>query len=244
MKMLGVMDPLPRRIAGLLLLLLAGCSATGYRISDLAAEINATLQREPVGVEVGDTLLVRFPFKPEWNQKVRVRPDGFGSFLLLDDVAVVGLTLAELDKKLTDLLAQRGNPQEVSVDIETPSGEGGSERASGRFSAFVVGEVERPGVVELLGRTYTLAEAISAAGGHKKATANLGNTILVRRLASGEMRQWRLDADIYEWGLQPPIYLQPRDIVFVPNTAIDEVNIWVDQYIRQMIPLPGFTPIP
>lgn len=88
----------------------------------------------------------------------------------------------------------------------------------------------------------TLVEAIAAAGGHLKATANLRNTILVRRMASGEMRSWRLDADIYRWGQQPPIYLQPRDIVFVPNTAIDEVDIWVDKYIRQMIPLPTLFP--
>jgi hypothetical protein len=36
------------------------------------------------------------------------------------------------------------------------------------------------------------------------------------------------------------VFLQARDVVFVPNTAIDDVNIWVDQYIRKMIPIPGF----
>jgi hypothetical protein len=35
-----------------------------------------------------------------------------------------------------------------------------------------------------------------------------------------------------------PLYLQPYDVVFIPNTPIDEVAIWVDNHIRRMIPVP------
>ena len=81
----------------------------------------------------------------------------------------------------------------------------------------------KPGSVRLTGRQVTLIEAIGAAGGHLKDTANLRNTVLIRRIrGSNEMRSWRLDADVYGWGDQPAVFLQARDVAFVPNTAIDE----------------------
>jgi hypothetical protein len=38
------------------------------------------------------------------------------------------------------------------------------------------------------------------------------------------------------------ILLQANDLIFVPNTPIDDVNIWIDQYIRLMIPFPYLIP--
>lgn len=221
--------------------LFTACSATGYRISDLAAEINSTRDSMRTVVVVGDTIKVMFPLRADLNHDVRVRADGHASFRGLDAVPVAGLTLTELDEKLTDLYSKvkLENASELTVDLApaAPDAAGVSPDA-----LFVIGEVERPGPVAAIGRPLTLFEAIAAAGGHRKPTANLRNVILVRRLGSGENRSWRLDCDIYKWGAQPPVYLQPRDIVFVPNTAIDEVNIWVDKYIRQMIPLPTLFP--
>jgi protein involved in polysaccharide export with SLBB domain len=223
-------------------LALASCSATGYQIADLAAEINATRDAGRTLVAPGDTIRLTFPFKMEWNQTVAVRSDGYATFYAIDDVAVAGLKLDDLDRRLSALYTKLAVPNvdQLTVDITQPASP--SSAGAGGESMFVVGEVERPGPIVLAGRSMTLFEAIAAAGGHRKTSANLRNTILVRRLASGEMRSWRLDADIYRWGRQPPIYLQPRDVVFVPNTAVDEVNIWVDKYIRQMIPLPTLFP--
>lgn len=34
------------------------------------------------------------------------------------------------------------------------------------------------------------------------------------------------------------ITLAPFDIVFVPRSRVADVNAWVDQYIRQNIPIP------
>jgi len=38
-----------------------------------------------------------------------------------------------------------------------------------------------------------------------------------------------------------PFYLEPMDIVYVPRTTINKVNLWIDQYINQIIPKVGFT---
>jgi len=33
-----------------------------------------------------------------------------------------------------------------------------------------------------------------------------------------------------------PFYLQPRDIVYVPETSVVKVDRWVDQYIYRILP--------
>lgn len=235
----------PPRLSLLLMIaafaMFLGCSATGYSIAELAPEINSTLNRQKLLVEVGDTVSVVFPFKSEWNHESLVRPDGSASFSLIDDVKVAGLSLAEVDTRLTSLYREKWRGQEaLELTLEVLNRRESGEATSNSVGVvFVVGEVENPGPINILGRSFTLVEAIGAAGGPKKDTANLSNTILARKLSgSGEMRSWRLDADIYAWGTLPSVFLQDRDVVFVPNTAIDSVNIWVDKYIRQMLPFP------
>jgi len=224
----------------LLLMLFASCSSVGYPISDLAAEINATRSVGAAVVAPGDSIQVTFPYKIEWNHLARVRADGRASFHVVDDLQVAGLTLAQLDEKLTALYvkSESENAERLTVSIVNAEGDSLGD------VVYVGGEVNTPGPVSLRGRTMTLFEAIGAAGGHLKASANLRNILLLRRLDSGGMRSWALDADVYSWGQQTPILLQPRDMVFIPNTAIDELNIWVDKYIRQMIPLPTIIPSP
>lgn len=229
------------------LALLASCSATGYSIAKLAPEINATRYAGAAHVSVGDTIVVTFPFMAQWDHEARVRRDGQATFRLVGDAQVVGLSLPELASRLREMYDAKGRGKDVeNLTVDMPSAGGGSGGQAGNQPGqvvYVLGEVQGPGFQALSGRTLTLTEAISAAGGHLKATANLRNTILVRRLeGSNEMRSWRLDADIYGWGNQPPIFLQARDIVFVPNTAIDDLDIWVDQYLRRMLPFPFFLP--
>lgn len=241
-----------RTLAVVALALLGACSATGHSVRDLAESINATRYVGAAVLQAGDVVKLTFLNKEEWNQEVRLRVDGKGAFLGLDDVALAGLTLAQADELLTGLYAKVNNDTPVerplSVDLVgivgggAPAAAGATGDAAAAGALYVVGEVRTPGPLAMVGPTLTLTDAIAAAGGHLKATANLRNVVLIRRLASGEMRSWRLDLDIYQWGVLPAIYLQPRDVVLVPNTAVDDVNIWVDKYIRQNLPVPFFLP--
>jgi len=218
-------------------LVLAACSASGYSIRSLAPEINATLAGGRTTIEVGDTIATTFPFRTEWDHQTRVRPDGRATFPLIGEAEVAGKTVEELHKSLMDRYSKERSNEKIELTIDVQAGaEAGDENSN---VVYVIGDVTTPGPVRLTGRRLTLFEAIGAAGGHLKRTANLSNTVLVRRVrGTNEMRSWRLDADVYDWGSQPAIFLQARDIVFVPNTAVDDVNIWVDQWIRQMLPLP------
>jgi len=221
---------------------LAGCSATGRPISSLAEEINATLGRTRTVAEAGDNIQVVFPYRSEWNHEARIQDDGFATFTLLGAVKVVGMTVDELNASLVKRYNEASGSEQIEMTADIlPGVAQGSDSTDTSNVVYVIGDVQSPGSVRLTGRQVTLIEAIGAAGGHLKDTANLRNTVLIRRIrGSNEMRSWRLDADVYGWGDQPAVFLQARDVVFVPNTAIDDVNIWVDQYIRQMIPLPGF----
>ena len=89
----------------------------------------------------------------------------------------------------------------------------------------------------------TLIDGLARAGGHPKATALLKQVLLVRFMPdSNTWRSWKIDARPDEWGAANQILLQANDFVYVPNTPIDDVNIWIDQYIRLMIPFPYLIP--
>ena len=115
---------------------------------------------------------------PPFEPRLVARPDGKAAFQWIDEVEVAGLTTAQLDERLTRLYAAISLPRAVSVDVVSRAA-----ADSDNELAFVIGEVHRPGPVTLAGRTWTLTEAIGAAGGHLKQSANLRNTILIRRLA-------------------------------------------------------------
>ena len=107
-----------------------------------------------------------------------------------------------------------------------------------------MGEVLRPGEFPLgPDRRLTLVEALARAGGARKESAHLASTMLLRWSAStGKQLAWKIDARPEEWTGSVPLYLQPYDVVFVPNTTVDDVAIWVDNYIRRMIPFPYIFP--
>lgn len=234
-----------RRAALVLLAALAGCTAAGKPLPEVAAEINRTMNQGPVRIEPGDTLDIRFPFKIDWNHSVRVTFDGRASFMLLGDVDVAGLSLADLNAKLLALYKKQQEQVITAVTVNLVPGAaavlgGGS---AGSPSVFVFGEVKTPGAQALEGRQLTLLEALGRAGGHLKATANLSHVLLVRRMAEGQRTvAWLIDAEPVFWPLAAPVFLQTNDIVYVPNTVIDDIDIFVDQYIRQLIPFPYLVP--
>ena len=78
------------------------------------------------------------------------------------------------------------------------------------------------------------------AGGHLKNTSWLGNTLLVRYdPETKEQRSWVLDFREEQWGGPQPIWIQQHDILFIPNTRIDHVGIFLDMWVKRMIPWPN-----
>jgi polysaccharide export outer membrane protein len=203
-------------------------------MSEVTAEINASRVESGIVLGPGDVLSVRFPELSDWNHETTVRPDGKASFLLLDDLRVAGLTIDVLDRFLTE--AYRPHRVALTLTVMVIS--------QAPRTVTVLGEVRRPGAVALdLNGHLTLVESLARAGGYIKETALLKRLLLVRWEAQ-ENRQlaWEIDARPDQWAAEVPILLQPFDVVFVPNTPVDDVGIFVDQYIRRMIPFPQVLP--
>ena len=234
------MTTILRLLCLLVPLFLASCKSSGRPLDELADEINRYYERKPLRVEPGDTVDVSFPFEQEWNHSVRVRPDGRASFLMVGEVRVAGLSVGELQEVLAESYRNSPSPQEISVNVVAGAPRSGSD--VGGTSIYVMGDVRSPGAQNLDGRSITLVEAIARAGGPIKNTARMESLLFVRRLQEGRVVSWLIDARIEHWGVAPPVYLQPNDLVFVPNTNIDDANIFVDKYIRQMLPFPYLVP--
>ncbi|MEM7204040.1 MAG: polysaccharide biosynthesis/export family protein [Planctomycetota bacterium] len=219
--------------------LLGGCATYGVPLPEVAADVNSTLYVGPTLLRPGDRLDLRFPRKVDWNEVSLIREDGRAGFPLLGDLRVAGMSLADLNEMLEERYRSTPEAPEVVADLDDP----GQQGRQGSRAVTVTGEVINPGLVELSGERLTLLEALGRAGGHLKASALLGNVLLLRRSPStGAYRAWRIDARLDYWDQSEPVYLQPNDLVFVPNTPIDNVNIWIDTHIRQNIPFPGLVP--
>lgn len=209
----------------------ASCSSPGGPpLFEIAPRINATLEPTTGAVVPGDKLELKFVNKLEWNQTVEVQNDGTATFLAIDRQTVGGLLPDQIDEKLTTAYAAVLPSSDLTVLVSS----------LGSRSVSVLGDVENPGEVMFSpGRHLTLVEAIARVGGHIKATAYLSNLLLVRWDArASKQLAWTIDARPEHWGGADTVLLQPYDVIYIPNTPIDEVGIWVDNYIRRMIPFP------
>jgi protein involved in polysaccharide export with SLBB domain len=215
----------------LLLLALGACETSGGpNLSEIAATVNATLEPNVVVFSVGDEIEVRFPYAPTWNQTVSVAPDGSASFMVIGRLIVAGMSPGTLNQSLREAYSLVLENPELDVVV----------RGVAARTVYVMGEVEEPGAIVLAAdRRMTLLEAIAAAHGHKKQSAYLAHTLLVRWNAStGRQVAWVIDARQDYWTGAVPLYLQPYDVIYVPNTPIDNVAIWLDNYVRRLIPFP------
>ena len=84
----------------------------------------------------------------------------------------------------------------------------------------------------------TLVQAVYAAGGFLE-TAQRSNVVLVRKDEQGSRISRAVDVRAVASGkdASQDVPLQPYDMVFVPRSGITNVNLWVQQYIRDNLPV-------
>jgi polysaccharide export outer membrane protein len=102
------------------------------------------------------------------------------------------------------------------------------------ISVYVGGEVLHPGLLPLNGELTVMA-AVFQAGGLKD-TARRNSVVLVRNSGAGTPLVSKLRLDDVIKG-KPDTVLQPFDIVYVPRSKIASIDRFVDQYIRQVLPI-------
>jgi polysaccharide export outer membrane protein len=172
----------------------------------------ATGDRYVIGPQ--DNLSINVTDEMDLSGKYRVDSDGTLTFPYLGRVPVAGLTLEDLQGRLTTLLKAGyiKNPQ-VRVEVDQYKSR----------SVYVIGEVRSPGKVTMAGTTLTLLEALALAG---SPTANASNEVIVvhpaKRAADGapgdtdgeRVTVNRKDLELGKTGQD--IVLQDGDIINVP----------------------------
>jgi polysaccharide export outer membrane protein len=177
-------------------------------------------------IEPGDEIEIRFPLNPEMNLRTVIRPDGKLSLQLVGEIRAEGLTPVELADQLREAYAKELRDPEVSVVVRAMAAR-----------VYVDGAIARPGGYPWT-RQITAMQAIARAGGFRD-TADTDRFVVLRRGADGKQQVFEvlLDEEEDDQGRNADLFLAPYDIVLVPSSNVADVNLWVDQYIRQNIPI-------
>lgn len=181
----------------------------------------------PYVVSTGDQLAVKFYKNPELNEDVIVRPDGMISLQLVDDVPAAGRTPTQISADLKQRYAKELAEPSISVIVRTPIGD----------RIYVGGEVGKQGSIHLVGG-LTLFQAIQEAGGFAK-TAHRKQVILIRRTPDGKAIGRSIDVRPVQTGERPEddVLLAANDVIFVPRSKIANVDVFVEQYFRDALPI-------
>ena len=221
-------------MAGVLLVVFAlcagGCMEVGSHPLAPPEETYALTQtpaaRPDYRLEPGDRLNIKFPYHGRNNQELPVRPDGKISLDVTGEIVAEGLTPVELE----DVIKERStkylkNPEVVVIVTQV-----------GDRRAFVGGEVGHPGFVAVADGMTPL-QAVLAAGGFKD-TAQKDSVLYIARGSNGAYQASRVDLDaVVRDGISETVRLNGNDVVYVPATRIANLNTFVDQYVRKLLPV-------
>lgn len=220
----------PRLLAGLALaaLLVPACAsgpepARGFEPARFAAwDDSAPSYR----LFPGDQIEVTVYTAPELSGTVTIAPDGRAHLPMVGAVMIS----QQSEPEAARAIAQRYAAVLRDPIVEVRASDFGSQQI------LVGGEVNQPGLYALPdGRTGAL-EAVMLAGGFQP-TAKRREVVILRRGPDGRtmMRTVDLNAALSGNG-GDAIPLARHDIVFVPRSAIAEVNLFVEQYVSNIVP--------
>jgi len=205
----------------MLALLLAGCTAAKAPPLASGAVVpgGAPLAPEHT-LTAGDVFEIRFPFAPEFNDRVTVGQDGTVAPKLIGSVVVGGLTLPEATSRLNALYAKKIRYAELSLTVRSYAPE----------VFWVDGEVAKPGLIRSA-LPLTLERAIAQAGGAKTG-AQTSDILIIRRDDTGNVRAYKQALAPLAGGIDP--VLKSFDVVYVPKSVIGSINDFMANYVKTL----------
>jgi len=235
--------------AGLVLAVacLAGCAGTAQRGDDIAATGHKNdcspaamlaAQEAEKGIYVirpGDELQIDFYLNPEFNRDTTVRPDGAISLDLVGSIPAAGKTPEQLSDALNQAYLRELRNPGASVRL----------KSSPSWRVYVQGEVAHAGAFTLQ-PGMTAMQALADAGG-VTADAGADQAVLIRRDACGNAQGMAINLHAAEGGSTKKIddvALMPSDVLVVPRSTIADVDLFVKHYIKDLIPIEPYLPIP
>jgi protein involved in polysaccharide export with SLBB domain len=211
-----------------------GCAAKGGPVAVIPL-IPPASQSQYI-VQAGDTLDIKFYYHPDHDQRdVVVRLDGKLLLPLAGEIQAAGLMPEQLAEQIAQRYAANLRDPQVSLNIKTVN----------TGQVYVGGEVQRPGVVKLKPKMNAL-QAIFEAGGPRD-EADVERVVLLRSIGENQFgyREINLKKILTHEDPSDDAALAQDDLIFIPKTGIAKANLWVEQYLRNMMPFGNpFLPLP
>lgn len=201
-----------RLLTGLIMIMAMGttsaCATKDLRVQEVQVAADAPDPAKPPEefyvIGAGDTLNINVWKEPTLSGQVKVRPDGYVTLPLINEIQVVGLTTGQLRKTLEDKYKEFTTDPFVTIRVE---GIVSSE-------VYLVGQVGKPGAFSLEGNE-TLLQVLTRAGG-LGVFADRSNIRVVRRQGS-KLTEYIVDYDaIIKGDLKQDVLLRPGDRIIVP----------------------------
>ena len=238
--------PFPRLRWALWVILAAspGCKTLSSEEFDSLHRISMALDhaRRDYILQPGDVAQVTIyrgnSVAPEYRQEVTVQPDGKITLINIEaPIDTTGMTVEMLQEKVKGVYEP-----EFGIEAGAP---GQKFEATVQFisstktqwlpdQVFVTGEVRRP-VSLPYRRGLTVLKAISEASGWRY-TANESKIVILRIGPDGQSVAREIDCAAVVVHEAEDIVLFPGDVVFVPLSGIAKVNLFVEFYIRGLLP--------
>lgn len=176
----------------------------------------------------GDLVEVTVLFYPELATKSTVRPDGMITAPGVGDVFALGRRPTEVAADIEAYYSTLLRDPTTTVNVAK----------FGAREAYVMGEVNKPGAINLEQRT-TLTQALAKSGSMTE-YAKMSTVVLLRRKSANSAQAYRLDLRGVLDGksLAADIILQPDDVVYVPETYISSMERFIDQVFNGLRPVP------
>ena len=161
------------------------------------------------------------------SRQAEVTPDGTIQLPLIGQVPAIGLTLGELEREVNARYASqiRGLSLTPVLIAQAPR------------SVYVLGQVSKPGRIDMQGPT-TVMQAISMAEGWTPGS-NLRQIIVFRRDQNWKLMATKIDLQGALLGKRPhpadEIWLRDSDIVLIPMTPVLRASEAVDLYFTRTL---------
>jgi polysaccharide export outer membrane protein len=156
-------------------------------------------------VKPGDVLSISVWKEPDLQGPALVRPDGSFSFPLVGEVNARGRTVADLNKIISERLANYLADAVVTVSVQEVKGN----------KVYVIGNVNKPGEF-VVNPSVDVMQALSMAGGTTP-FASLGDIIILRRTDKGKtLLPFDYNDVVRGKRLEQNVDLTSGDVVVVP----------------------------
>jgi polysaccharide export outer membrane protein len=159
--------------------------------------------------------------------RVRVGPDGTIAVPRIGPVQAAGYSLDEVTNEVKATVEQYTfNPVEILTRLAVATGS----------RIYVGGEVATPGVYPLAATPTALQAVIMARGPIN--TSKMSSVTIIRRNPDGKpyVFNTNLRRALTKGSTENDITLRPFDTVYVPKKAVSRANLFVTQYIDDIVP--------